>query len=394
LQQRLLVVVICVCLFFVGLFATKRLSVDAFPDVTNIQVQIATEAPGKSPEEVERFVTIPIELGMTGLPGLVEMRSLNRNGISIVTLVFTEKTSIYFARQLVLERLIEVASRMPDGITPVLAPPTTGLGEVYQYTLEHPSDRDRPLTEDELQERRTIQDWVVRPMLRSIPGVAEINTQGGFAKEYQVLVNPERLRHYGITLQDVYVALARNNANSGGGQLPTYAERYLIRGVGLVAKPEDISKIILKEVKGTPVYVRNVAEVMIGNEIRQGAIIKNGVTEGVAGIIQMNRGANAREVVNRIKTKVAEINERKLLPEGLQIVPFYDRTDLVNAAMFNVAKVLVEGSVIHHCFRYSDLNTATHIFCDESLWHLGKLDVLGWSCNCNRHHGRWIRGGS
>ncbi|NCX26328.1 MAG: efflux RND transporter permease subunit, partial [Burkholderiaceae bacterium] len=285
LQQRLLVVVICVCLFFVGLFATKRLSVDAFPDVTNIQVQIATEAPGKSPEEVERFVTIPIELGMTGLPGLVEMRSLNRNGISIVTLVFTEKTSIYFARQLVLERLIEVASRMPDGITPVLAPPTTGLGEVYQYTLEHPSDRDRPLTEDELQERRTIQDWVVRPMLRSIPGVAEINTQGGFAKEYQVLVNPERLRHYGITLQDVYVALARNNANSGGGQLPTYAERYLIRGVGLVAKPEDISKIILKEVKGTPVYVRNVAEVMIGNEIRQGAIIKNGVTEGVAGII-------------------------------------------------------------------------------------------------------------
>ncbi|MEY3180237.1 MAG: hypothetical protein RL614_709, partial [Pseudomonadota bacterium] len=329
LQQRLLVVVICVCLFFVGLFATKRLSVDAFPDVTNIQVQIATEAPGKSPEEVERFVTIPIELeeverfvtipielGMTGLPGLVEMRSLNRNGISIVTLVFTEKTSIYFARQLVLERLIEVASRMPDGITPVLAPPTTGLGEVYQYTLEHPSDRDRPLTEDELQERRTIQDWVVRPMLRSIPGVAEINTQGGFAKEYQVLVNPERLRHYGITLQDVYLALARNNANSGGGQLPTYAERYLIRGVGLVAKPEDIGKIILKEIKGTPVYVRNVAEVMIGNEIRQGAIIKNGVTEGVAGIIQMNRGANAREVVNRIKDKVADINERKLLPEG------------------------------------------------------------------------------
>jgi cobalt-zinc-cadmium resistance protein CzcA len=346
LQQRLLVVVISVCLFFVGLFATKRLSVDAFPDVTNIQVQIATEAPGKSPEEVERFVTIPIELGMTGLPGLVEMRSLNRNGISIVTLVFTDKTSIYFARQLVLERLIEVASRMPDGVTPVLAPPTTGLGEVYQYTLEHPSDRDRPLTEDELQERRTIQDWVVRPMLRSIPGVAEINTQGGFAKEYQVLVNPERLRHYGITLQDVYVALARNNANSGGGQLPTYAERYLIRGVGLVAKPEDIGKIILKEVKGTPVYVRNVAEVMIGNEIRQGAIIKNGVTEGVAGIIQMNRGANAREVVNRIKTKVAEINERKLLPEGLQIVPFYDRTDLVNAAMFNVAKVLVEGIIL------------------------------------------------
>jgi cobalt-zinc-cadmium resistance protein CzcA len=195
LQQRLLILVLAAALFFVGLFATKRLSVDAFPDVTNIQVQIATEAPGRSPEEVERFVTIPIELGMTGLPGLVEMRSLNRNGISIVTLVFTDKTSIYFARQLVLERLIEVAAKMPDGITPVLAPPTTGLGEVYQYTLEHPSDGKSELSEEELQERRTIQDWIVRPMLRSIPGVAEINTQGGFAKEYQVLVNPERLRH-------------------------------------------------------------------------------------------------------------------------------------------------------------------------------------------------------
>ena len=346
LQQRLLILVLAAALFFVGLFATKRLSVDAFPDVTNIQVQIATEAPGRSPEEVERFVTIPIELGMTGLPGLVEMRSLNRNGISIVTLVFTDKTSIYFARQLVLERLIEVAAKMPDGITPVLAPPTTGLGEVYQYTLEHPSDGKRELSEEELQDRRTIQDWVVRPMLRSIPGVAEINTQGGYAKEYQVLVNPERLRHYGISLQDVYIALARNNANSGGGQLPSYAERYLIRGIGLINKPEDISKIILKEVKGTPVFVRNVAEVTIGSEIRQGAIIKNGVTEGVAGIIQMNRGANARDVVTRIKEKVREINERKLLPEGLQIVPFYDRTDLVNAAMFNVAKVLVEGVLL------------------------------------------------
>ena len=188
LQQRLLILVLAAALFFVGLFATKRLSVDAFPDVTNIQVQIATEAPGRSPEEVERFVTIPIELGMTGLPGLVEMRSLNRNGISIVTLVFTDKTSIYFARQLVLERLIEVAAKMPDGITPVLAPPTTGLGEVYQYTLEHPSDGKRELSEEELQDRRTIQDWVVRPMLRSIPGVAEINTQGGYAKEYQVFI--------------------------------------------------------------------------------------------------------------------------------------------------------------------------------------------------------------
>ncbi|MFM8153659.1 MAG: efflux RND transporter permease subunit, partial [Polynucleobacter victoriensis] len=177
----------------------------------------------------------------------------------------------------------------------------------------------------------------------SIPGVAEINTQGGYAKQYHVLVNPDRLRHYQINLEDVYSALARNNANSGGGQLPVYAERYLIRGIGLIEKPDDIGQIILKEVRGTPVYVKNVAEVTIGTEIRQGAIIKNGTTEAVAGIVQMNRGANAREVVNRVKAKVKEINERKLLPEGMQIVPFYDRTDLVNAAMFNVAKVLIEG---------------------------------------------------
>jgi cobalt-zinc-cadmium resistance protein CzcA len=346
LKQRLLVVIIAIVLMVAGLIATKRLSVDAFPDVTNVQVQIASEAPGRSPEEVERFVTVPIELAMTGLPGLTEMRSLNRNGISIITLVFTEKTDLYFARQLVTERLIEVAAKMPVGITPVLAPPSTGLGEVYQYTLDHPSDGDKQLTVEDLEDRRAVQDWIVRPMLRSVAGVAEINTQGGYAREYQVLVNPERLRHYQITLREVYEALARNNANSGGGQLPTYAERYLIRGVGLIAKPEDIGKIILKEVKGIPVYVKNVAEITIGSEIRQGAAIKNGYTESVAGIIQMIRGGNAREVVNRIKLKVAEINEGKLLPDGLQIVPFYDRTDLVNAAMFNVAKVLVEGVIL------------------------------------------------
>ena len=346
LQQRLLIVIIAIVLMVAGLLATKRLSVDAFPDVTNVQVQIASEAPGRSPEEVERFVTVPIELGMTGLPGLTEMRSLNRNGISVITLVFTEKTDLYFARQLVTERLIEVSAKMPVGITPVLAPPSTGLGEIYQYTLDHPSDGKRELTVEELEDRRAVQDWIVRPMLRSVAGVAEINTQGGYAREYQVLVNPERLRHYQVSLREVYEALARNNANSGGGQLPSYAERYLIRGVGLITKPEDIGKIILKEVKGIPVYVKNVAEVTIGSEIRQGAAIKNGYTESVAGIIQMIRGGNAREVVNRIKLKVAEINEGKLLPDGLQIVPFYDRTDLVNAAMFNVAKVLIEGVIL------------------------------------------------
>lgn len=351
LKQRIVLLVVALSLLVAGLFAVRKLSVDAFPDVTNVQVQVATEAPGRSPEEVERFVTVPVEIAMTGLPGLVEMRSLNRNGISIVTLVFTDKTDVYFARQLVMERLIEVMGRMPAGVAPVLGPVSTGLGEVFQYTLEHPSDRGadgklKMLTEAELTERRTVQDWVVRPLLRSVPGVAEINTMGGHAKQYQVRVNPDRLRYYQLTAHEVYRALAANNANSGGGVLPRYAEQLIIRGQGLIHTVNDIGLIVVKEVGGTPVYVRDVAEVDLGAEVRQGAIIKNGETEAVAGIVQMIRGGNAREVVERLKLKVTDINQKQMLPGGLQIVPFYDRTDLVNAAMFTVGKVLAEGIVL------------------------------------------------
>ncbi|MFN4004778.1 MAG: efflux RND transporter permease subunit [Hylemonella sp.] len=351
LQERILVAVICVVLLVAGLFAVKRLSVDAFPDVTNVQVQVATEAPGRPPTEVERFVTVPIEIAMTGLPGLVEMRSLNRNGLSLITLVFTDKTDVYFARQLVLERLFEVAQRLPEGITPVLGPVSTGLGEVYQYTLERKDDRDaqgrlKPLSEEELRRRREIQDWVVRPMLRSIPGVADINSQGGYVRQYQVKVNPDRLRYYGLSVREVYEAIARNNANSSGGVLPALAEQYLIRGVGLIASLEDVGNIALKEFQGTPIYVKDVASVAFGSEVRQGAIIKDGETEAVAGIVQMIRGGNAREVVTRIKARVKEINERQMLPDGLQIVPFYDRSELVNTAMLTVAKVLAEGIIL------------------------------------------------
>jgi heavy metal efflux system protein len=351
LQQRILLAVICSLMLVAGVFAVKRLSVDAFPDVTNVQVQVATEAPGRPPTEIERFITAPIEIAMTGLPGLVEMRSLNRNGVSLITLVFTDKTNVYFARQLVLERLIEVTQRMPAGITPVLGPVSTGLGEVYQYTLERKDDRGadgqlRPLTEEELRKRREVQDWVVRPMLRSIIGVADINSQGGFSRQYQVKVNPDRLRHYGLSVQEVYGAIARNNANSSGGVLPALSEQYLIRGVGLITSLEDVGNIALKEFQGTPVYVKDVAQVTFGSEVRQGAIIKDGQTESVAGIVQMIRGGNAREIVTRIKARVAEINEKQMLPDGLQIVPFYDRSELVNTAMKTVAKVLAEGVIL------------------------------------------------
>ena len=346
LKQRLVLAVVAVCLVAFGLDATRKLSVDAFPDVTNVQVQIATVAQGRSPEEVERFVTVPLEMAMTGLPGLEEMRSLNKPGLSLITLVFTDATDVYFARQLVMERLIEVAGRMPQGVAPTLGPLSTGLGEVYQYTLELPADGNKALSIEELTQRRIAQDWVVRPLLRGIPGVAEINSQGGYIKQYQALVNPDRMRHYKVTLQDVYQALARNNANSGGGVLPHYAEQYLIRGVGLIRNLDDIRSIVLKEQDGVPVLVRDVAEVSIGHEVRYGALLKNGVTESVGGIVMMMRAGNAKEVVSRIKERVAEINDKGMLPDGLKIVPYYDRSELVDAALHTVVKVLIEGVVL------------------------------------------------
>lgn len=346
IQQRLIVVVLACSLLIAGFFAVKKLSVDAFPDVTNIQVQIATQAKGKSPEEVERFITVPLEIAMTGLPGLTELRSLNKNALSLITLVFTDQTDVYFARQLVMERLMGVMGSMPEGVTPVLGPVSSGLGEVYQYTLDHPSDGKRKLTEAELTERRAIQDWVVRPLLRGIPGVAEINSQGGFVKQYQVLVNPDRMSHHGIKLKDVYEALAKNNANSGGGVLSYYAEQYLIRGLGLVYNLDDLGNIVLKEENGVPIYIKNVAEVQMGHEVRVGSVLKNGDTESVGGIVMMMRGGNAKEVVGRIKAHVQEINEQNMLSQGLQIVPYYDRSELVDAALGTVTKVLIEGIIL------------------------------------------------
>jgi cobalt-zinc-cadmium resistance protein CzcA len=346
LAQRFVVVVIALALVGFGLQATMKLSVDAFPDVTNVQVQVAAEAPGRSPEEVERFVTVPLEIAMTGLPGLTEMRSLNRSGLTIITLVFTDETDVYFARQLVMERLIEVNSRLPEGITPVLGPVSSGLGEVFQYTIEHPDDGKRKLSETDLMERRTIQDWVLRPMLRSIAGVAEINSYGGYEKQYQVLVNPDRLRHYQLLMDEVRVAIAKNNANSGGGILSQGAEQYLIRGVGLTRTAEDIGNIVLKEERGIAVYVRDVADVKIGSAVRQGALIKNGVTEATGGIVMMLKGGNAKEIVTRIKERVQEINDKHILPGGLQVVPFYDRTELVDASLWMVGKVLMEGVIL------------------------------------------------
>jgi heavy metal efflux system protein len=347
LRQRLILLVVALVLAGFGVHAAQRLSVDAFPDVANVQVQIATEAPGKSPEEVERFVTVPVEIAMTGLPGMTDMRSLNKPGLSLITLVFTDESNLYRERQMVSERLSEVRDRMPVGVTPVLGPITNALGEVYQYTLELPgeSSQKHTLTRDELIERRTLQDWVVRPLLRSIAGVAEINSTGGFVKQYETLVDPQKLHYYNLTINDVRDALARNNANAGGGILPQHAEQYLIRSVGLVKGLDDIRNIVLKENKGTPIFIHDVAQVRLGTEVRYGAMIKNGYTEAVGGVVLMTTGGNAKDIVSRVKEKVAAINSRHMIPGGLQIVPYYDRSQLVDAAIHTVTEVLAEGIV-------------------------------------------------
>jgi cobalt-zinc-cadmium resistance protein CzcA len=346
LDHRIVVAVLGAIAMAFGIDATRKLSVDAFPDVTNIQVQIATEVPGRSPDEVERIVTVPVEIGMTGLPGMTEMRSQNRPGLSILTLVFTDETPLYFARQLVSERLADVRSRLPPGIVPVLGPVSTALSEVYQYTLESPSDGRRALTKDELVERRIVQDWVARPLLRSIPGVAEINSTGGYVKQYHVLVDPFRMRYYQVTINDVYQALARNNANSSGGILPRGPEILLVRGVGLIRNLDDIRAVVLKEVGNTPVYIGDLAEVKLGEDIRYGAMIKGGYTEAVGGIVMMIAGGNAKQIVGAIQARVDEINTRGMLPRDLRIVPYYDRSELVDAALHTVTKVLEEGIVL------------------------------------------------
>ncbi|MCU1322467.1 MAG: CusA/CzcA family heavy metal efflux transporter [Acidobacteriaceae bacterium] len=345
LRQRLILVVISLVFVGFGINAAQHLSVDAFPDVANVQVQIATEASGKSPEEVERFVTIPIEIAMTGLPGMTDMRSLNKPGLSLITLVFADGSSLFLERQMISERLSELRDRMPEGVTPILGPITNALGEVYQYTLDLPGEGKHQLTQEELVERRTLQDWVVRPLLRSIPGVAEINSTGGYVKQYETRVDPQKLHYYNLTISDVRNALAHNNANAGGGILAQHAEQYLVRSVGLVRGLDDMRNIVLKETGGTPVYIRDVAEVRLGSEVRTGAMIKNGYTEAVGGVVLMTSGGNAKQIVSRVKERVAEINSKHMVPGGLQLVPYYDRSELVDAAIHTVTEVLGEGVI-------------------------------------------------
>ncbi|HZS18720.1 MAG TPA: CusA/CzcA family heavy metal efflux RND transporter [Candidatus Udaeobacter sp.] len=337
-RQRMLVILAAVILTGFGTLAWQRIPIDAFPDVTNVQVQVLAKAGGMSPPEVEKLVTRPIEIQMGGLPRLTEIRSVSKIGLAAITIVFEDGVNDYFARQLVSERLASARENLPAGVDVELGPITTGLGEVFQYIL---ISKDPKYDATEL---RTIQDYIVRPLLRAVPGVADVNSFGGLVKQFQVIVKPERLTSFRVSLQQVFEALAKNNSNASGNFIEHQSEQYVVRGLGLVKNTQDIGNIIVAVHEHTPIYVRDVAEVKIGAELRQGAVTMNGQGEVVSAIVLMLKGASGRDVVNAVKEKLPEI--QKALPKGVELVPFYDRTDLVRKAIHTVTSALQEGAIL------------------------------------------------
>ncbi|CAG9170717.1 Cobalt-zinc-cadmium resistance protein CzcA [Cupriavidus laharis] len=344
IEQRWLVLLAVLGMALLGLYSYSRLPIDAVPDITNVQVQINTEAPGYSPLEAEQRVTYPIETAMAGLPGLEQTRSLSRYGLSQVTVIFKDGTDIYFARQLVNQRVQEAREKLPDGAIPQLGPISTGLGEIYLWTVEADENARKPdgspYTPTDLRE---IQDWIIKPQLRTVAGVTEINTIGGFAREYLVAPSPERMASYGLSLQDVVLALEKNNSNVGAGYIERRGEQYLVRAPGQVVSMDDIRDVIVGTAQGQPIRIRDLAEVGIGRELRTGAATDNG-REVVLGTVFMLIGENSRAVSRAVDARMAEIN--RTLPQGVRAVTVYDRTVLVDKAIATVKKNLLEGAAL------------------------------------------------
>ena len=346
LKQKGMIIFLSLLIVVFGLYSYLTLPIDAFPDVTNIQVEVVSHADGLSAIELERDVTYPIEMAMRGLPDVEQMRSVTKFGLSIVTIVFKDDVDIYFARQLVFERLGEAKESVPKGVEVAMGPIATAMGEIYQYSLEGKMPADSLGKISYLTNLRTIQEWIITPQLKSVAGVNEINSFGGYFKQYQVIVSQEKLLKYSVTAEDVFTALENNNQNVGGNILERNSDQYIVRGIGLIKSISDIENIVLKSHEGTPTYIRNVADVKIGEAVRMGASMKNGVDESVGGIVMMLRGENSRDVVERVKEKVKEINENNVLPNGIKIIPYYDRSDIVNASVNTVNKALLEGAIL------------------------------------------------
>ncbi|MDV3295110.1 MAG: CusA/CzcA family heavy metal efflux RND transporter [Brachybacterium paraconglomeratum] len=337
IRQRVLVMLLVAALVGAGLWAFRTLRVDALPDLTDVQVQVLVEAPGLSPVEVERLVSFPIEVAMNGLPDVTQVRSLSKYGFAAVTVVFADGTDIYFARTQVNERLQSVAGALPVQAEASLGPLAGAISEIYLYTVEGGGK--------DLMELRTLHDRLVRPQLRSVPGVAEVNAFGGFVRQVQVTIDPARLQAYGLTLHDVVEAIGANSAVAAGGYLESGPEQYILRGLGQAGGPEDLARTVIHtHTDGVPVLVGDVAEVRYGPELRQGAVSRDAEGEVVSGIVMMRRGENGRDVVRRVRERVEEIN--RSLPEGVTVTPYYDQTDLVAGTLRTVETNLLEGGFL------------------------------------------------
>ncbi|MBZ0201229.1 MAG: CusA/CzcA family heavy metal efflux RND transporter [Ignavibacteriaceae bacterium] len=346
LNQKKMVIFFSLLIVVFGLYSYFTLPIDAFPDVTNNQVEVISHADGLSAIEIERNVTYPIEMAMRGLPDIEQMRSVTKFGLSIVTIIFNEDVDIYFARQLVFERLAEARESVPKGVEVAMGPIATAMGEIYQYTIEGEMPEDSLQKISYLANLRTLQEWIITPQLKSVAGVNEINSFGGYFKQYQVVVSPEKLLKYSIRADDVYAAIENNNQNMGGNILEKNSEQFIVRGVGLIKNINDIENIVLRSHEGTPTFIKDVADVKIGEAVRMGAAMKNGKDEAVGGIVMMLRGANSRDVVERVKEKVKVINENNILPAGIKMVPYYDRSEIVNESVNTVSRALIEGAIL------------------------------------------------
>lgn len=343
IQQKWFVFLGTLLLVGVGLYSLKYLPIDAVPDITNVQVQINTSAPGYSPFEVEQLITYPIETVMAGLPNLEETRSLSRYGLSQVTVIFKDGTDIYFARQLVNERIQDARGVIPQGIDPMMGPIATGLGEIFMWTVESKEGAKRPDGQPySLTNLRTIQDWIIKPQMRNVPGVTEVNTIGGYDRQFHVTPYPEKLIAYSLTFRDIVQALGHNNDNVGAGYIEHAGEQYLVRAPGQVSNIEEIEQVIVTHNEGVPVYVRDVANVVEGHELRTGAATANGKEE-VVGTVFMLMGENSRTVAYRVSEKMKEVN--KTLPEGVVAEPVYNRMNLVDATIHTVAENLFLGAL-------------------------------------------------
>ena len=336
IKQRVFVVIFALLLVIGGLFAATQLPIDAVPDITNKQVQINVKAPALGPEDVERQITFPLEVALGSLPRRQEIRSLSQFGLSQVTVVFEDDVDIYFARQLVNERLQEARDSLPDGVQVELGPVSSGLGEIYHITLNGPRYS--------AMQRRTMMDWIVAPQLRSVPGIAEINTMGGQAKQYQVLIDPQKLIARKLSMRQVFDALARGNQNAGGAYITRGAEQQIVRGSGLIGSLDDIRNIAITAENGVSVTIGDVAEVGYGAAVRQGAVTQDGKGETVIGVTMLLLGENGRIVVQRVKDKVKEI--QKTLPPGTQLNGLLDRSELIGRAIGTATRNLVEGGVL------------------------------------------------